>query len=142
VREETRLQRQIRDALTQRGFKAVACSNGAVLAGDARQRAIQMNTLKAAGLVPGFPDLIVYGPNAKVGHIEVKLPKEDQSENQIKVQGWMSEWGHLYAVCRSLEDVEDTLGAWGWVTPLRAPDGTKLRPVPPYIADLEGEEAA
>lgn len=114
MRAETRLQKQIRDELTKRGFKAVACSNGAVLAGDARARAIQMNTLKAAGLTPGFPDLVVYAPNGEIGHLEVKLEGEALAPSQVAVHGWLAGWGHKVAVCRSMTDVDDTLAAWGW----------------------------
>jgi hypothetical protein len=113
MRPETILQKQIRAHLTAKGYRSVACSNGAVLAGGPRERAIQMNVLKSAGLVPGFPDLIVYGPD-KVGHIEVKLEGEKQADNQVEVEGWLTKWGHRYAVCRSLADVDETLGKWGW----------------------------
>lgn len=114
MREETRLQREIRKHIAWRGFRSVACSNGAVLAGDARARAIQMNVLKSAGLTPGFPDLVVYGPGARIGHIEVKLEGEKQEPKQIEVEGWLTELGHKYAVCRSLADVDETLARWGW----------------------------
>lgn len=115
MRAETVLQKAIRAELIKRGYRAVACSNGAVLAGNGKARAIQMNTLKSAGLTPGFPDLIVYGPDAKIGHIEVKLEGEKQAEHQVLVEGWMSAWRHKYAVCRSVDDVEETLTTWGWV---------------------------
>lgn len=114
MRPETLLQRRIKRLLEKLGYRVVHVPNGAVLAGNAKQRAIQMNSLKANGLTVGFPDLLVYGGDRKLGHIEVKLEGEAQSENQVKVQGWLEAWGHKYAVCRSLEDVPDTLEAWGW----------------------------
>lgn len=114
MRPETLLQRQIRKHIAFRGFRSVACSNGAVLAGGPRERAIQMNVLKSAGLVPGFPDLIVYGPDGRMGHIEVKLEGEKQADTQVAVEGWLTEWGHKYAVCRSLADVDETFAKWGW----------------------------
>ena len=115
MREETRLQREIRKYLALHGFRSVACSNGAVLAGNAKQRAIQMNTLKSAGLTPGYPDLIVYGPERRIGHIEVKIEGEQLEPKQVEVHGWLTEWGHDVATCRSLEDVKETLQQWGWI---------------------------
>lgn len=114
MREETRLQREIRMLLMLKGYRSVACSNGAVLAGDARARAIQMNTLKSAGLVPGFPDLMVFGPEGRFAMIEVKLEGERLTEKQVEVHAWLTEWGQKVAVCRSLEDVGETLAGWGW----------------------------
>lgn len=114
MRAETLLQRQIRKYLMLHGLRSVACSNGAVLAGGAKQRAIQMNTLKSAGLTPGYPDLIVYGPDKRIGHLEVKLEGETLSEKQVEVHAWLTEWGHLVATCRSLEDVKETLRLWRW----------------------------
>ena len=114
MRAETQLQKDIRLLLAARGYHAVSCNNGAVLAGGPKQRAIQMNTLKAAGLTVGWPDLIVYGPKGKTGLIEVKLEGEQLEPKQVEVHAWLSDWGHKVAVCRSIEDVEETLGAWGW----------------------------
>lgn len=114
MREETRLQRRIRRFLHNLGYQTVHVPNGVVLGGTPKQRAIQMNSLKADGLTPGFPDLIVYGPAAKIGHIEVKLEGEHASDKQMEVEQWLSDFGHKYAVCRSLEDVADTLAEWGW----------------------------
>lgn len=85
MRSETRLQREIRKYLMLHGLRSVACSNGAVLAGGPKQRAIQMNTLKSAGLTPGYPDLTVYGPERRIGHIEVKLEGEELSPKQVEV---------------------------------------------------------
>ena len=114
MREETRLQRDIRHYLQVRGFRSVAVPNGATLAGNAKQRAIQMANLKRDGLTVGFPDLIVFGPD-RIGFIEVKLEGEYATDKQMEVEDWLTSWaGQSYAVCRSLEDVKDTLDAWGW----------------------------
>lgn len=114
MRAETLLQRQIRKLLALKGYRSVSCSNGAVLAGGPKQRAIQMNTLKSAGLLPGFPDLMVFGPGAKFGLIEVKCEGEQLEPRQVEVHAWLAEWGFPVAVCRSLEDVGETLAGWGW----------------------------
>lgn len=114
MRPETALQRQIKRLLEKLGYKVVHVPNGAVLAGNAKQRAIQMNSLKGNGLCVGFPDLLVYGGGRKIGHIEIKLEGEKQSKTQKEVQGWLDDMGHQYAVCRSLLDVTETLEEWGW----------------------------
>lgn len=114
MRAETVLQRSIREYLGKRGFQTVHVPNGATLRGDADQRKRQMANLKRDGLMPGFPDLIVYGKGGKVGHIEVKCEGSYQQPTQKDVQKWMSDWGHRYSVCRSIEDVEETLNCWGW----------------------------
>jgi hypothetical protein len=114
MRPEATLQRQIKRFIENCGYRAVACSNGAVLAGNAKQRAIQMNTLKSMGLLPGFPDLIVYGPEGRVAHLEVKIEGEKADPKQVACHEWMQDWGHKVAVVRSLEDVAETLEGWGW----------------------------
>jgi hypothetical protein len=113
---ESLLQRQIRDWLAIRGFDSVHTPNGAVLAGDARKRAIQMANLKRDGFRPGFPDLLVYGSEGRIGHIEVKAPGGTMQATQRQCQEWLASIGHRYAVCRSVEDVDAALIAWGWLT--------------------------
>lgn len=115
MRPETALQRQIKAHLEGRGLRIVASANGAQLAGTPKQRAMQMNSLKASGLCVGFPDLTVYGGGRRIGHLEVKLPGEKQSATQIQCQDWLEGYGHFYAVARSIEDVDAALAAWGWI---------------------------
>ena len=114
MRPEAALQKQIKLHLEARGFRVVASANGAVLAGTPKQRAMQMNALKAVGLQVGFPDLTVYGGGKRLGHLEIKLPGEYQSPKQIDCERWLTEMGHQYAVCRSVEDVDAVLKSWGW----------------------------
>lgn len=114
MRPETVLQRNIRRYLALRGFNTVAVPNGSVLAGDQRSRAIQMASLKRDGLTPGFPDLLVYGSNGRIGHIEVKCEGNYQTASQKECERWLTERGQLVAVCRSIEDVAETLAKWGW----------------------------
>lgn len=113
MRPETILQRAIRADLAKRGYRSVAVPNGAVLAGTPKKRAIQMASLKKDGLTVGFPDLIVFGPNC-VGFIEVKHGDNDLSAKQVEVAEWLTAWGHLYAVCWSVEHVASALEGWGW----------------------------
>lgn len=126
---EHRLQVAIVEHLRLRGFWPVAIPNGGKLFGDKEQRQRTGWLLKVTGLHAGFPDLAVIAKNGRIGFIEVKAPGAYQQPAQKECQQQLTNFGHSYAVCRSIEDVEETLAEWGWITPLRAPDGAKLRPV-------------
>lgn len=115
MRPETRLQRDIRHYLALKGFRTVAVPNGATLRGDAKDRAIQMANLKRDGLTPGFPDLLVYGKDGKIGHIEVKIEGGRQTASQVECERWLTEFGQSVSVCRSLMDIDETLQRWGWL---------------------------
>jgi len=73
-----------------------------------------MANLKRDGLTPGFPDLLVYGKGGKIGHIEVKVEGNYQTASQKECERWLAEFGHNVAVCRSIEDIDETLARWGW----------------------------
>jgi hypothetical protein len=88
--------------------------NGVVLGGNARQRAIQMAALKRDGFKVGFPDLIIYNSDGRVAHIEVKAEAGRQSDKQKECQTQLENLGHHYAVCRSVDDVAESLEEWGW----------------------------
>lgn len=125
---EHRLQCAIVEFLRLRGFWPVHIPNGGKLPGSAEQRARTGWLLKMAGAVAGFPDLAVIHTEGRIGFIEVKAEGAYQQQTQRDCEQRLMDLGHRYAVCRSLEDVEETLARWGWITPLRAPDGAKLRP--------------
>jgi hypothetical protein len=112
---EQALQRAIRDWLAIRGFDSVHVPNGSKLAGTPQQRARAGARLKADGLRPGFPDLLVYGSGGRIGHIEVKAPGGYQQPTQRRCQEWLLSIGHRYAVCRSTEDADAALVSWGWL---------------------------
>lgn len=114
MRPETRLQREMRKYLALKGYRTVAVPNGATLRGDARDRAIQMANLKRDGLTPGFPDLLVYGKDGRLGHIEIKVEGNYQTASQKECERWLNEFGQHVAVCRSLADIDETLTKWGW----------------------------
>ncbi len=111
---ERQIQRSIRRYLTGLGYTSVAVPNGSQLAGGAVSRARQMSALKLDGLTVGFPDLIVFAPEGRVGFIEVKTEGGRLSEAQANVRYWMTRDGHKHAVCRSIDDVTETLEKWGW----------------------------
>lgn len=115
MRPETALQIAIMAEMERHGVKPVHVPNGAVLAGDGKARAIQMNALKRAGLCVGFPDLLAIAPQGQIGFIEVKCEGEKLSDNQRAVHEWLIVFGHKVAVCRSVQDVRDTFLEWGFV---------------------------
>jgi hypothetical protein len=104
----------MRHYLALKGYKTVAVPNGATLRGDAKDRAIQMANLKRDGLTPGFPDLIVFGKEGRIGFIEVKVEGNYQTASQKECERWLNERGQLVAVCRSLTDIDEMLEGWGW----------------------------
>ena len=112
---ERELQRSIRKTIADCGFYSVHVPNGAHLAGDPERAARQMNALKRDGLMPGFPDLIVYGRAARIGHMEVKTAKGKLQDTQIAVQAWLEAMGHHFALVRSVDDTLAALRLWGWL---------------------------
>lgn len=111
---ESRAQREILKHLRTKGFFPVHVPNGSKLAGTPDQRARAGARLKADGMVPGFPDLLVYAPDGRMGHIEVKAEGAYQQQTQKDCQARLADMGHLYAVCRSIADVDETLAEWGF----------------------------
>lgn len=114
MRPETELQIAIMAEMRKHGVEPVHVPNGAVLAGDAKARAIQSNALKRAGAVWGFPDLIAIAPKGRIGFIEVKCRGEKLSPKQEDVHEWLLVLGHKVAVCRSVEDVQEAFKLWGF----------------------------
>ena len=111
---ESRLQQAIVKYLRARNFIAVHVPNGSKLAGTPEQRARAGARLKTEGSVSGFPDLLVYGKGGRIGHIEVKCEGNYQTASQKECERWLGEYGQLVAVCRSIEDIDETLERWGW----------------------------
>lgn len=112
---EKHVQSAVVDYLRVRGIVPVAVPNGSVLAGDSKQRAMQMNALKRAGLHVGFPDLIAYHHSGQIGHIEIKDEgSKFNNDNQIACRDWLVNLGHRHAVVRSIDDMAETLAEWGW----------------------------
>ena len=113
---EAAIQRQVRHYLAAIGVDAVHAPNGAVLAGDAKARAIQSNALKKAGVMPGFPDLILFDRRVRrCGFFEVKAKAGRVTPAQLKFAAeYPTAWGWPYAVVRSVEDAQLALHEWGW----------------------------
>ena|SRR5579862_7514365 len=74
---------------------------------------------KALGVVAGVPDLcLILPPDGRAAFIEFKAPKGRASEAQTAFSVSASRSGALWAVARSLSDLEAILLRWG--VPLRA----------------------
>lgn len=78
--------------------------------------------LKAMGVKAGVPDIIVLLPNARVGFLELKAGRGGLSPAQAEFKSYAQERGYPWALIRSLEDVEETLGGWllPWGVTLKA----------------------
>jgi hypothetical protein len=66
---------------------------------------------KARGMRKGFPDLFLTG--AFHGMIEVKREGSYLRPEQKQWRDWCAENQVPYAVCRSIDDVRETLIGWG-----------------------------
>lgn len=79
--------------------------NGAVF-GSGKERFIRAQSLKAEGLQPGYPDLLL--DVARSGYhglrIEMKKPKGVTAKNQIELHALLAQQGYLVTICRSLDD--------------------------------------
>ena len=116
MKPESALQRSVRKYLAKVGIDSVSVPNGSHFAGDDKARARQMAAMKADGLCPGFPDLLLYPRRiAAVGHFEIKTEGGRLSDNQKNCITWLQSRGHRVAVIRSIEDAADTLTEWGWI---------------------------
>jgi hypothetical protein len=114
---EAAIQRQVRDYLAACGIDSIHFANGAVLAGDKVARAKQINKLKAAGMVKGAADLILFDRRfvRRVGFMEVKAESGRVSPDQIRFgEIATGVWGLPYAVVRSVVDARESLNEWGW----------------------------
>lgn len=105
---------------------------------------IQMSYLKKLGVKAGVADLILVWKRLftyigadgntvtiaypQMGALELKSPKGYQSDTQKAFQERWVKLGGLYAVCRSMNDVEAALQSWGLKPGCAAPrhlDNTK-----------------
>lgn len=116
---ESQIQRAILDYLAARHIFAVRMNSGTQVRVDGgKRRAIHMNAAGTADIL-AFPWanqlLRATGNNLQTvwavqpTWIEVKAPKGIQSEFQKSFQAQVEREGHLYAICRSVDEVEDLL---------------------------------
>ena len=113
------IQRDIIKALRQLGIRSVHVPNGANLAGDAGARMRQMAALRADGVLPGWPDLLIWKPAPGLpplfGVLEVKRPGGVLSDDQLSVQASLLRDGWSYRAVSSVVDALQAVRAWGWV---------------------------
>lgn len=82
---------------------------------------------KAMGVMPGFPDILVY-TGGRGFCFEVKAEGAYQSDIQKAVQAQLEAQGIPYAVVRSIDDVREKLAGFG-VTTRDTPKQKAARPV-------------
>ncbi|NRA80164.1 MAG: VRR-NUC domain-containing protein [Pseudoalteromonas sp.] len=111
---ESHIQQAIVQYLRSNGYLVAHVPNGGKMPGNERQRKSRGARLKREGLLAGFPDLIIYGSDGRVGHIEVKADSGEQTPSQKEVQAMLEKLGQSYAICRSVDDVKETLEQWRW----------------------------
>lgn len=70
---------------------------------------IEAKKFKSTGLLAGVSDLILILPNGKIIFLELKTETGKQSETQIDFEKRISELGHEYHICRSLEQLKQIL---------------------------------
>lgn len=68
---------------------------------------------KRMGRRAGVPDFTFILAGGRAAFIELKADKGRQSETQAKFEEQARSAGAYYALCRSLEEVQGTLAAWG-----------------------------
>jgi len=83
-----------------------ASQNGAVLSGNATQRAIQVNRLKAAGMVVGQADLFLALPrkNSHGLYIEMKSETGKASKEQSEFLSDMSKQGYMTMIAYGADE--------------------------------------
>lgn len=111
---ESHIQQAIVKYLRENGYLVAHVPNGFKGHGTKEQRERRGARLKREGVLAGFPDLLIYGAQGRVGHVEVKAEGAYQRPNQKEVQAMLEALGQRYAVCRSIEDIQDTFQEWGW----------------------------
>lgn len=68
--------------------------------------------LKGMGVLAGVPDFSFVMPNGQAAFIELKNADEGLSDSQIEFRDRVLAARCGYAVCRTMEQVEDTLTRW------------------------------
>lgn len=111
---ESHIQQAVVKYLRDKGYMVAHVPNGGKMPGTQRQRMQRGARLKREGLLAGFPDLLIYGSNGRVGHIEIKAEGGTQTPSQKEVQAMLETLGQSYTICRSIADVDETLTEWGW----------------------------
>ena len=81
-----------------------------------------LRKLKDMGTRPGVADLSFVLPGGRAAFIELKAPKGRQSPEQKAFEADCTTNNAPYAVCRSIEEVAETLRGWGVQLRARSPE--------------------
>jgi VRR-NUC domain len=66
-------------------------------------------------MLPGFPDLVVLGPDGRSGFIECKRPKSGRlSDEQQALKDRLDALGHVYALATAPDAWSKIKQQWGW----------------------------
>lgn len=90
----------------------------------ARMSKAQAGIHKALGMLSGVPDLIFICEDGLAKFVELKAEGKYLSQTQKAFRETVAGLGCEYAVCRSVEDVSETLKEWGLI-----PAKALVRPV-------------
>lgn len=80
----------------------------------AKRSVIGGRRIKQDGMITGWPDLTVVGPEGLVGFLEVKAPRGKPSDTQTEIGEMLGRMGHTWAIVRSQDEAVTALQAWGW----------------------------
>lgn len=80
----------------------------------AKRTVIGGRRIKQDGMITGWPDLTVVGPEGLVAFLEVKAPGGRLSAAQAEIGRMLIHMGHLWTVVHSQDEAVGTLQAWGW----------------------------
>lgn len=80
----------------------------------AKRTVIGGRRIKQDGMITGWPDLTVVGPEGLVGFLEVKAPGGKLSEAQKEIARMLTDMGHTWAVVMSQDAAVEILQHWGW----------------------------
>jgi len=116
---ERTVQRGIVGALRAMGYRVIHIPNGVKYAGTVTDRVRQAAVMRADGMVPGTPDLLVCNPKApsglSFGWIEVKREGSALSEAQIGFRDSCARDGFNWCAVCTLDEAIAALKAWGWI---------------------------
>lgn len=114
---EYAIQLAIRSWLSAHRIDTVHVPNGMAVAGNSRQRSAHIAKMKRAGMLSGFPDLILFPRHlpGSIAFFEVKAEGGRTTPAQEACIVWLESLSHKVAVVRSIEDARCALEAWGWL---------------------------
>jgi hypothetical protein len=98
----------IRHALMLHDVVAIAIPNGG------KRTVTAGRLLRAEGMAPGAPDLLLIGRKGRMGFLEVKAPGGRLSERQRDFHDMLLGREQLIATVWSVDEAIATIKAWGW----------------------------